>query len=58
TSVILASVQMLEYLGMQSEAERILNAVRTTIEAGETVTRDLGGNASTSDFTDAVIARL
>ncbi|MGL5287661.1 MAG: isocitrate dehydrogenase [Aeromonas sp.] len=58
TSVILASVQMLEYLGMQSEAERILNAVRTTIEAGDTVTRDLGGNASTSDFTDAVIARL
>ncbi|SIP89643.1 isocitrate dehydrogenase (NAD+) [Aeromonas sp. RU39B] len=58
TSVILASVQMLEYLGMQSEAERILNAVRTTIEAGETVTRDLGGSASTSEFTDAVIARL
>lgn len=58
TSVILASVQMLEYLGMQIEAERILNAVRDTIEAGATVTRDLGGSASTSEFTDAVIARL
>lgn len=58
TSVILASVQMLEYLGMQEKAERILGAVRTTIEAGEHVTRDLGGSASTDEFTQAVIARL
>ncbi|MDO2947124.1 isocitrate dehydrogenase [Aeromonas simiae] len=58
TSVILASVQMLEYLGMQEKAERILGAVRATIEAGEHVTRDLGGSASTDEFTQAVIARL
>ncbi|ENY73081.1 isocitrate dehydrogenase [Aeromonas diversa] len=58
TSVILASVQMLEYLGMQDKAERILSAVRDTIEAGQNVTRDLGGTASTDEFTQAVMARL
>ncbi|HHQ4681543.1 TPA: isocitrate dehydrogenase [Aeromonas veronii] len=58
TSVILASIQMLEYLGMQDKAERIREAVRTTIESGDRVTRDLGGAASTSEFTQAIIDRL
>lgn len=58
TSVILASIQMLEYLGMQDKAERIHEAVRTTIESGDRVTRDLGGSASTSEFTQAIIDRL
>ena len=58
TSVILASIQMLEYLGMQDKAERIRKAVRTTIESGDRVTRDLGGSASTSEFTQAIIDRL
>ncbi len=58
TSVILASIQMLEYLGMQDKAERIREAVRTTIESGDRVTRDLGGSASTSEFTQAIIDRL
>ncbi|WP_368182256.1 isocitrate dehydrogenase [Aeromonas sp. R7-5] len=58
TSVILASIQMLEYLGMQDKAERIREAVRATIESGDRVTRDLGGTASTSEFTLAIIDRL
>ncbi|MEH8215589.1 isocitrate dehydrogenase [Aeromonas veronii] len=58
TSVILASIQMLEYLGMQDKAERIREAVRATIESGDQVTRDLGGAASTSEFTQAIIDRL
>ncbi|MGN4977291.1 isocitrate dehydrogenase [Aeromonas allosaccharophila] len=58
TSVILASIQMLEYLGMQDKAERIRKAVRATIESGDRVTRDLGGTASTSEFTQAIIDRL
>ncbi|WP_068976820.1 MULTISPECIES: isocitrate dehydrogenase [Aeromonas] len=58
TSVILASIQMLEYLGMQDKAERIREAVRATIESGDRVTRDLGGSASTSEFTQAIIDRL
>ncbi|MHC3402146.1 isocitrate dehydrogenase [Aeromonas veronii] len=58
TSVILASIQMLEYLGMQDKAERIREAVRATIESGDRVTRDLGGTASTSEFAQAIIDRL
>ncbi len=58
TSVILASIQMLEYLGMQDKAERIREAVRATIESGDRVTRDLGGTASTSEFTQSIIERL
>ncbi|KRV69149.1 isocitrate dehydrogenase [Aeromonas veronii] len=58
TSVILASIQMLEYLGMQDKAERIREAVRATIESGDRVTRDLGGTASTSEFTQAIIDRM
>ena len=58
TSVILASIQMLEYLGMQDKAERIREAVRATIESGDRVTRDLWGTASTSEFTQAIIDRL
>lgn len=58
TSVILAAIQMLEYLGMQDKAERVREAVRATIESGDRVTRDLGGTASTSEFTQSIIDRL
>ena len=57
-SVILAAIQLLEHLGQQDKAERIRNAVRKTIKEGKTVTRDLGGTASTTEFTDAIIANL
>lgn len=58
TSVILASVQMLQYLKMNDKAEQILKALRETIAEGKQTTRDLGGNATTDEFTQAVIARL
>ncbi|TMO64979.1 isocitrate dehydrogenase [Pseudoalteromonas aurantia] len=58
TSVILASIQMLEYLQMGDTAERIRNAVAEVIRTGDRTTRDLGGNSGTTDFTQAVIDRL
>lgn len=58
TSVILAAIQMLEYLGMQDQAKRILAAVTDVIATGDRTTRDLGGNGGTTDFTQAVIERL
>ncbi len=58
TSVILASVQMLEYLGMGDKAERIRNALKDVIESGDRTTRDLGGEHGTTDFTQAVLERL
>ncbi|SHH35863.1 isocitrate dehydrogenase [Ferrimonas marina] len=58
TALILAAVQMLEYLGMADKASQIRDAVRDTIAAGDSVTRDLGGSAGTVAFTDAILARL
>ncbi|TKB56678.1 isocitrate dehydrogenase [Ferrimonas aestuarii] len=58
TALLLGAIQMLEYLGMSDKADAIRTAVRDTIAAGEHVTRDLGGNAGTNEFTDAILARL
>ena len=58
TSVILASIQMLEYLEMGETADRIRQAVAEVIKTGVRTTRDLGGSHGTTDFTQAVIERL
>ena len=58
SSVILASIQMLEYLGMQDKAEKIRSALKEVIDSGDRTTRDLGGNASTTEFTQAILERL
>ncbi|WP_372762837.1 isocitrate dehydrogenase [Pseudoalteromonas sp.] len=58
TSVILASIQMLEHLEMGDTAERIRSAVADVIKSGDRTTRDLGGSHGTTDFTQAVIDRL
>ena len=49
---------MLDHLGNMDAASRIRGAVESTIGERKTVTRDLGGTASTREFADAVIARL
>lgn len=58
TSVILAAVQMLEYLDMGDKANRIRTALKDVIESGDRTTRDLGGEHGTTDFTQAVLDRL
>ncbi|MDF2179645.1 isocitrate dehydrogenase [Aliiglaciecola sp. CAU 1673] len=58
TSVILAAIQMLEYLGMADKADKIRAAVKDVIETGDRTTRDLGGSHGTTDFTEAVLERL
>jgi len=58
TSVILAAIQMLEYLDMGDKANNIRNAITDVIANGDRTTRDLGGTHGTSDFTDAVLERL
>jgi isocitrate dehydrogenase (NAD+) len=57
-ALILAACMMLEYLCDGERALRIRNALEATIREGKTVTRDLGGTATTDQFTDAIIARL
>ncbi len=58
TSVILAACQMLDYLDMGDKASRIRQALRGVIAKGERTTGDLGGTASTTEFTQALIEEL
>ncbi|HEX4681113.1 MAG TPA: isocitrate/isopropylmalate family dehydrogenase [Gemmatimonadaceae bacterium] len=57
-AVILAACMMLDHIGQAERAKRIRTALETTIREGKTITRDLGGKASTDEFTDAIIAKL
>ncbi|MGK7903688.1 MAG: isocitrate dehydrogenase [Hormoscilla sp.] len=58
TSVILASIQMLEYLQMEDKAAQINAAIKDVIKTGDRTTGDLGGTHGTTDFTQAVLDRL
>ncbi|KAI5062145.1 hypothetical protein GOP47_0022684 [Adiantum capillus-veneris] len=58
TALLLSSVMMLRHLGMGEKADRIHKAIMKTIEEGKFLTGDLGGKASTSDYTKAVCENL
>ncbi len=58
TSAVLSAAMMLRRAGYGPEGRRIEDAVRAVLAEGKTVTGDLGGTASTIEYTDAVIARL
>ncbi len=57
SAVILASCLMLEYLGQTGIAERVRDALAAALQ-GETRTRDLGGTASTQEFTEQILKGL
>lgn len=58
SALLFAACLMLEHVGDEPRAARIRTAAESLIREQETVTRDLGGSASTAEFADAVIARL
>jgi len=58
TALILSAVLMLEHLNEQRAAERILQGIHRVLAHRETVTFDLGGSASTTQMTDAVISAM
>jgi isocitrate dehydrogenase (NAD+) len=57
-ALLLAACMLLDHIGQSDRARRIRTALETVIRDGKTVTRDLGGTATTDEFTDAIIARL
>ena len=57
-ALVLAACMLLEHIDDLERAKRIRAALESTIREGKAVTRDLGGTASTDQFTDAVIAKL
>jgi isocitrate dehydrogenase (NAD+) len=58
TALMLSGVLLLRHIGQQAAAERVEDAIRAVITEGRTVTYDLGGSAGTSEFADAIVARL
>ena len=58
TAMLLASAKMLEHLGLQDEAFKLKAAVNKVLEDQKVRTRDLGGFASTTQFTQAVVDNL
>jgi isocitrate dehydrogenase (NAD+) len=58
TALMLSGVLLLRHIGQQAAAERVEAAIRAVIAEGRTVTYDLGGSAGTSEFADAIVARL
>lgn len=57
-AMILSSSMMLRHLGLDNHADRVSKATYDVIASGVARTKDLGGNASTTDFTKAVLNRL
>ena len=57
-ALVLAACMMMEHLGEREIGARVRSACESTIRDGSVLTRDLGGTASTDEFTDAVIRRL
>ena len=49
---------MLDHLGERQQSERIRAALDRVLAEGRVRTRDLGGTASTTEFTEAICSEL
>ena len=58
SAVLLSGALMLNHIGEEAAAEQVKRAVERVVGAGDVLTGDLGGRASTEEYTDAVIAAL
>ena len=57
-ALLLAAVMMLDHAGREGLARRLRTALDQVLTEDNIRTRDLGGSASTKDFTAAVVRRL
>ena len=58
TAMMLSAVLMLRHLGEREAADSAERAIHTVYAEGRALTREVGGQASTSQFTDAVLQAL
>ena len=56
TATVLSGAWMADYMGEKEIRDAIFNATDKVINEGKAVTWDIGGNASTTQMTDAIIA--
>lgn len=57
-ALTLSAVMMLRHIGEAQAARRIEQAVLDVVAEGQHLTRDLGGTATTTEMTEAIITRL
>ncbi len=56
--LLLPAIDLLDGIGQKSAAAKILAAMEQVLADGKTLTRDLGGDATTTAMTDAIIAAM
>lgn len=56
--MILCSSKLLAHVNLPAYAEMIRNAVYSVIREGQYMTKDMGGQSTTREFTRAVISNL
>src|SRR4030095_3278489 len=57
-ALLLSALMMLRHIGEAAMAERIMTALGAVLSEGRVRTPDLGGTASTGDFTNAICRHL
>ena len=58
TALLLSGLMLLDHIGERERSEKIRGALAAVLTAGQVRTRDLGGTASTTDFTDALCEQI
>ena len=58
TALLLAAAMMLDHLGLGDAAARLRGAIKQTLTQGKCKTSDLGGDASTEQYTQALVRAL
>ena len=58
SALLLSAVEMLKYIDEREVAEKIEKALLKTLKEGKVLTADLGGTATTTEFTAEIIKNL
>lgn len=58
TALLMSSIMMLRHLGEMEAAQKIETSLHGVYREGRWITGDVGGKASTAEFTEAVIGKL
>ena len=58
TALLICAINMLKHIGETEIAQNIEKALYKVIEEGKVLTCDLGGNATTTEYTDEIIKNL
>ena len=58
TALLLSAIEMLKYINQREIAEKIETALYNVLKEGKVLTSDLGGTATTTEFTNEIINKL